>query len=49
MCIRDSLPVVLGDFNQGRQPDGAPRALKVMISKRKIDNFLVASRTVEER
>lgn len=35
--------VVLGDFNQGRQPDGAARALKVMISKRNIDNFLIFS------
>ncbi len=35
--------VVLGDFNQGHQPSGADRALKVMISKRNIDNFLVYS------
>ena len=35
--------VVLGDFNQGRQPDGAARALKVMIKKRNIDNFLIYS------
>lgn len=35
--------VVLGDFNQGRQPGGAPRALKVMIDKRNIDNFLIFS------
>lgn len=38
--------VVLGDFNQGRQPDGADRAVKVMISKRNIDNFLVYSRSL---
>jgi len=35
--------VVLGGFNQGRQPGGASRALKVMISKRNIDNFLIFS------
>ena len=35
--------VVLGDFKQGRQPDGASRALKVMIKKRNIDNFLIYS------
>lgn len=33
--------IVLGDFNQGRQPDGASRAVKVMISKKNIDNFLI--------
>lgn len=33
--------LVLGDFNQGKQPDGAARALKVMIRKRNIDNFLI--------
>lgn len=37
--------VVLGEFAQGRQPDGAARALKVMISKRNIDNFLIYSET----
>jgi hypothetical protein len=35
--------VVLGEFKQGRQPDGASRALKVMIKKRNIDNFLIYS------
>lgn len=35
--------VVLGDFAQGRQPDGAARALKVMINKKNIDNFLIYS------
>jgi hypothetical protein len=35
--------MVLGDFNQGRQPGGAARALKVMITKRNIDNFLIFS------
>jgi hypothetical protein len=35
--------VVLGNFNQGRQPDGAARAIKVMINKRNIDNFLIHS------
>ncbi|GAA2736679.1 hypothetical protein GCM10009867_21830 [Pedococcus aerophilus] len=39
--------VVLGDFNQGRQPDGAARALKVMITKRNIDNFLIFSASVD--
>lgn len=38
--------IVLGDFNQGRQPDGAPRAVKVMISKKNIDNFLIHSDSV---
>ena len=32
---------VLGDFAQGRQPDGSARALKVMIKKANIDNFLI--------
>jgi hypothetical protein len=35
--------MVLGEFKQGRQPDGASRALKVMIKKRNIDNFLIYS------
>ncbi len=39
--------IVLGDFNQGRQPDGAARALKVMISKRNVENFLIYSGTDE--
>ncbi|MFV2144058.1 hypothetical protein [Isoptericola sp. G70] len=39
--------VVLGSFKQGRQPDGASRALKVMINKRNIDNFLIYSESVE--
>ena len=38
--------VVLGDFNQGKQPDGAARAVKVMINKRNIDNFLIYSQDV---
>lgn len=33
--------VVLGRFRQGQQPDGAERALKVMINKRYLDNFLI--------
>lgn len=33
--------VVLGDFAQGKEPDGAARALKVMIKKKNIDNFLI--------
>lgn len=35
--------VVLGDFTQGRQQSGASRALKVMINKKNIDNFLIYS------
>lgn len=36
--------VVLGDFQEDfRQPGGAPRALKVMIKKSNIDNFLIFS------
>jgi hypothetical protein len=40
--------VVLGDFRQGKQPDGAARALKVMINKKNIDNFLIYSKTLSE-
>lgn len=47
MCILEvneaNLHVVLGDFPQGHQPSGASRALKVMINKKNIDNFLVFS------
>ena len=39
--------VVLGDFAQGHQPSGADRALKVMIKKSNIDNFLVYSETID--
>ncbi|WP_460798686.1 hypothetical protein [Nocardioides pacificus] len=39
--------VVLGDFAQGRQQSGDARALKVMIDKRNIDNFLIYSESVE--
>lgn len=35
--------LALGNFAQGQQPGGAARALKVMIKKRNIDNFLVYS------
>ncbi len=35
--------IVLGDYHQGHQQDGADRALKVMIAKRNIDNFLIFS------
>lgn len=35
--------VVLGDFHQGQQPGGADRAIKVMINKTNIDNFLIFS------
>lgn len=33
--------LVLRTFAQGKQPDGSARALKVMINKKVIDNFLV--------
>jgi len=39
--------LVLGDFTQGKQPDGAARALKVMIKKRNIDNFLIYTATAD--
>lgn len=35
--------VVLGGFRQGQQQGGAARALKVMINKKNIDNFLIFS------
>lgn len=35
--------MALGDFRQGHQPGGAARALKVMIKKRNIENFLIYS------
>lgn len=40
-----NVDVVLGDFNQGRQPDGSARAIKCMIRKRNIDNFLIMRET----
>src|SRR5690606_36357269 len=43
-----NLNTVLGDFNQGKQPGGAARALKVMISKRNIDNFLIFANRVDQ-
>lgn len=39
--------VVLKDFNQGKQQGGAARALKVMIDKSNIDNFLIFSATAQ--
>lgn len=39
--------LVLEDFAQGRQPDGAARALKVMINKKNIDNFLIYSQSIQ--
>lgn len=39
--------LVLGDFNQGNQQGGAARALKVMINKRNIDNFLIYSASAD--
>lgn len=39
--------IVLGEFAQGKQPNGASRALKVMINKRNIDNFLIYSESVD--
>lgn len=41
--------VVLGDFTQGKQQSGAARALKVMIKKKNIDNFLIYSEAIGER
>lgn len=41
--------VVLGDFAQGQQPGGAPRALKVMIKKKNIDNFLIYTEPTKPR
>lgn len=38
-----NIGVVLSDFHQGVQPSGEARALKVMINKRNIENFLVYS------
>lgn len=38
-----NIDVVLGDFHQGHQPGGAARAVKVMIRKRNIENFLLFS------
>lgn len=35
--------LVLSSFNQGKQPDGAARAVKVMIKKSNVDNFLIYS------
>lgn len=40
-----NLHVVLRDFHQGQQPGGAARALKIMINKKNIDNFLIFSAT----
>jgi hypothetical protein len=40
--------VVLGDFNQGHQPSGEDRAVKVMIAKRNIDNFLIYSQELQQ-
>ena len=39
--------VVLGDFTQGKQQSGAARALKVMIKKKNIDNFLIYSESIQ--
>lgn len=39
--------IVLADFNQGKQPDGAARAVKVMIAKKNIDNFLIFSAEID--
>jgi hypothetical protein len=39
--------VVLGDFTQGKQQSGAARALKVMIKKKNIDNFLIYSESIK--
>lgn len=41
--------LVLREFRQGAQPGGAARALKVMINKKNIDNFLVYSEATDSR
>ncbi len=38
--------LVLDDFKQGRQVGGAERAVKVMIDKKNIDNFLIYSQSI---
>lgn len=38
-----NVDIVLGDFHQGRQQGGADRAIKKMIRKENIDNFVVFS------
>lgn len=43
-----NLPVVLKDFTQGRQQGGASRAMKVMIKKKNIDNFLIYTESLAE-
>lgn len=43
---RANFATVLGEFRQGHQPGGAARALKVMIKKKFIDNFLVFSSAI---
>lgn len=45
---RANAEIVLGVFNQGRQPSGADRAVKVMINKRNIDNFLIYAEDIED-
>lgn len=38
--------LVLEEFNQGKQPNGAGRAPKVKITKKNIDNFLIYSASI---
>lgn len=41
--------LVLGQFNQGRQPSGAPRAPKVLINKAHVENFIVYGERLGQR
>lgn len=41
-----NVDLALGEFKQGRQPSGAERAIKVMIKKKNIDNFLIYSEDI---
>ena len=40
---RINMNEVLSTFNQGHQPDGAPRRPKFLINKRNIDNYIIYS------
>ncbi len=43
---RANFHIALADFAQGKQPDGAARALKVIIKKKNIDNFVIFSESL---
>ena len=38
---RANSSTILKDFNQGRQPDGTQRKVKISIKKKEADNFIV--------